>query len=430
MLRRTAQATFVAVMALAMAISLTVPNSTHAAATTTEPVVQWNLHAVDALVTRGGQPPQQAVVHLAMVHGAVFDAVNAIDGGRQGYLLAPASSRRDGDVRAAVATAAHGVLVALVPAQQATLDQQYEDALDALPTGPARADGIAAGQAAATAMLAARSDDGRFGPYRFETGTAIGAWRPVAPSHASDPNAWLKDVTPFLVDGPDRFLSKGPAALGSRRYARDYAEVMSVGSATSTVRTADQTEAARYWAENPTGTWSRILRTVATQEGVGTVDGARLFAQSYMAAADSLITVWTDKARWSLWRPITAIEHGDDDGNRWTTAEPGWTPLLPTPPYPEHPSGLTALSGSMTETMRQFFHTDHIGWSDTSAAGRTRTFTRASEAVDEVVDARVWSGIHFRTADEQGADIARRMVQWQSTRHFRAINHVDHGPVS
>jgi hypothetical protein len=243
----------------------------------------------------------------------------------------------------------------------------------------------------------------------------------VLPAFVNDPNAWLKDVKPFLVRSNEQFGSKGPLELTSKQYAHELNEVKSVGSLTSTTRTADQTHAARYWAENPPNTWSRILRTLATQQSLNDVDSARLFAMAYMTAADSLITVWYDKAKFLFWRPITAIREADTDGNPATEKDEAWLPLIATPPYPEHSSGHGGLSGAMTSTLQQFFGTDAIAWSDTNIAGLTRSWTSFSQAIDEVVGARVWSGIHFHAADEQGARIGDRVAQYREARYFKPV---------
>jgi hypothetical protein len=384
-------------------------------------VTAWNANASTALFTVAGQPPQVSVPHLAMVHGAVYDAVNAIDGGYSGYLLnARVASPFDSN-EAAAATAAYRVLLKLVPGQQTALDAQYAASLATIPDGTAKARGIAVGEAAAAAMIAARTDDGRFGAYRFPVGSLPGQWQPVLPGFVNDPFAWLKDVKPFLVRSGSQFRSDGPLDLTSRKYARELEEVKSLGSATSTTRTADQTHAARYWAENPPATWSRVFRTLSAQQGLSVTENARLFAMLYMSGADALITVWNDKARYPFWRPITAIRQADADGNPGTTADPDWLPLTPSPPYAEHSSGHSALSSSFVATLQDFFRTDRIGWADTNSGGLTRSFTRFSQAIDEVVEARMWSGIHFRTADEQGAKIGRQVTGWRERHYFRAV---------
>jgi len=399
---------------LAAVGALAAPATAHADA-----VTQWNLNASNAIFAVAAQGPQLSVPHLAMVHGAVYDAVNAIDGSYEGYLLTSRLAAPFDSKEAATAAAAYRVLLHLFPAQQAVLDAQYAASLAAVPDGMPKTRGIAVGEAAAAAMIAARTGDGRFGPPGFLTGILPGVWRPVLPAFVNDPNAWLKDVKPFLLESGSQFATKGPDALDSPQYAREFQEVKSLGSLASTTRTADQTHAARYWAENPPATWSRVLRTLSAQQGLSLTDNARLFAMAYMSAADALITVWKGKADYLYWRPITAIREADTDGNPRTEQDAAWLPLINTPPYPEYPSGHTGLSGSMVGALQDFFKTDKIGWADTNVAGLTRSFASFSQAIDEVVDARVWSGIHFRIADEDGARIARDVAKWRALHYFR-----------
>ena len=239
----------------------------------------------------------------------------------------------------------------------------------------------------------------------------------MLPAFVNDPFAWLKDVRPFLIESGTQFGSDGPAPLESKRYAHEFNEVKLLGSATSTTRTADQTLAARYWAENPPATWSRIFRTLSAQQAVSLVDNARLYALLYMTASDALITVWNDKAHYLFWRPITAIREADTDGNPDTVADPAWLPLIPTPPYTEHSSGHNGLSAAFVATLQAFFRTDHIGWSDTNNGGFTRSYMQFSDAIEEIIEVRIWSGIHFRSADEQAAKIGKRIAQYRD-RHF------------
>jgi hypothetical protein len=384
-------------------------------------VVEWNLNAANAIFVTAAQPPQQSVPHLAMVHGAIYDAVNAIDGSREGYLISSRLATPSDSKDAAAAAAAHRVLLNIVPAQQSVLDAQYAESLARIPDGSSKTRGIAVGEAAAAAMIAARTDDGRFGPFRFPVGFEPGVWRPVLPAFLNDPNAWLKDVKPFLMRSGSQFRTHGPRLLTSPLYAREFAEVKSLGSATSTTRTEDQTLAARYWAENPPATWSRIFRTLSAQEGLSIVQNARFFAMLYMTAADALIAVWNEKAHWLFWRPITAIREADTDGNPATEPDPDWLPLIANPPYPEHPSGHLGLSGSIVATLQEFFGTDKIAWTDTNNAGLTRSFTRSSRALDEIVSARVWSGIHFRTADEQSVRLAADVANWRREHFFERV---------
>jgi hypothetical protein len=385
-------------------------------------VLEWNRHAVDALIGTAAQAPSVSALHMAMVQGAVYDAVNAIDRGYEPYLVAP-RAKRWYSTDAAAATAAYRVLSSLLPGQQAQLDGLYGASLGAIPEGRAKDGGIAAGDAAAAAMLAARANDGRFGPFRFPVGTAPGEWRPVLPAFVNDPNAWVARVTPFLIEGPSEYRTPGPNPLTSERYAREFAEVKELGSLTSATRSADQTDAARFWAENAIAMWSRIARQLAADHQLGNVDAARLFARLNLTGADAAIACWDDKAHWGFWRPITAIREADTDNNPATDPDPDWLPLLSTPPYPEHPSGHNCFSSSVVSTLRDFFGTDRATFSATSAAsGTTRTFTRFSQARQEIIDARVWSGIHFRIADEQGANLGLRVADFSRTHFFQAAD--------
>jgi hypothetical protein len=399
-------------------------------------VVQWNQNATDALLTSttaalpgAGQSPPVATPHLAMVQGAVYDAVNAIDGHYQPYLGSPAalpSYSKD----AAAATAAYEVLVdpsLRVPdLRKADLAAKHAASLAAVTDVAARNGGSAVGHAAASAMLAARADDGRFGSYRFPvpTNPTAGQWRPDLPGFVSDPNAWVARVTPFMVNSRDQFRSDGPNALASAEYAADFAEVKAVGSrAITTTRTAEQTDAARFWTENAIGMWSRIFRGLSAARGLTLVENARFFAMLYLTGADAAITCWADKAYWSFWRPITAIREAANDGNPATEADAAWLPLIDTPPYPDHSSGHSCLSGSIVYTLQDFFGTDKIGFSETSSVtGTTRSFARFSDAIKEIVLARVWSGLHFRDADTSGANIGKHVAHWRQKYYFQSMD--------
>ena len=191
-----------------------------------------------------------------------------------------------------------------------------------------------------------------------------------------------------------------------------------IGSLTSTIRTADQTDQARFWAEGPQP-WTRAARQLATVRGLGTIDTARMFAMLYTTGADALISTWTDKARWLFWRPITAIREAASDGNRDTAPDPGWLPLIATPPYPDQPSGLSAISGAMAQALTAVFG-HRVRFSITSlSSNTTRSYRSFSHAVDEVVDARVYSGIHFRKADVDGAALGENVARDGLKRDFR-----------
>jgi hypothetical protein len=310
------------------------------------------------------------------------------------------------------------VLLNIVPAQKATLDTHYATSLAAIRDGRRKAGGIAVGEAAAAAMIAARANDGRFGTYRFPVSSAPGEWEPVLPEFVNDPAAWVARVTPFLIESPSQFATDGPYDLDSRRYAREFNEVKSFGSATSATRSADQTVAARFWSEGPI-IWTRLARDLVDRYCLQTADSARLFAMQYLTGADALISVWDDKARWLFWRPIAAIRRADEDDNPATEADTEWLPLINTPPYPDQPSGLSAVISAMSESFADFFGTDRVAFSASNlTAGITRSYRRFSQASREVVDARVWSGIHFRKADEDGARIGKQVARWRDRHYF------------
>ena len=275
-----------------------------------------------------------------MVHGAVYDAVNAIAGGHEPYVSSPPAEPWYSQ-EAAVAplatccsTAGSTALPGSPRAHQA-IETAYLNTLAGIPPGAAREGGIATGVAAATAMIAARAGDGRFPAppfFTFPVGTLPGEWRPT--SGVNDPAAWLKDVRPFVLRDPDLFRARKPNALHTKAYADDYNEVKAIGRATGSTRTQAQTDAANYWGlTNPTATIASALRSAAVTQGGSVADHARLFASTYTNIADAVIVTWRDKARYLFWRPLTAIQQGDADGNP-ATEEPGWTSLIAAPPTP------------------------------------------------------------------------------------------------
>ena len=385
-------------------------------------VLEWSVNASTAIVNVGRQPPHLAILSFAMVQGAVYDAVNAIDGGHQPYLGAPITSGFESKA-AAAAAAGHDVLVSLFPAQGATLDAQLVSSLAGIPDGPAKTAGVAIGQATAAAMIAARTNDGRFGPSVVAPGSDPGEWRTTLPANAVDPASWVGNVRPFLIPRGDLFRSDGPNLVTSEAYAADYDEVMSVGGLDSTTRTADQTDAALFWQDHGPGLWNRIFRSLIVDRDLDIVEAAQLLAMENIAGADGAISCWNDKYYWNFWRPITAIREGAADGNAATTADPGWLPLFGTPAFPDHPSGHGCVSGAIVRTLQAFFGTDKVAFSALSNNSQTtRSFDRLSLALKEVIGARVWAGIHFRTADVQGAVIGGKVSHWLIKHAFLPVD--------
>ena len=406
-------------MAAAALIALSASASARA-----DTVTDWNAHAVQSLVVTAQQSPTVSTIHLAMVHGAVYDAVNSIDERYEPYLL-EVRARDWYSKDAAAATAAFKVLSGIVPAQIPTLKPLYDASLAGIPAGRAKDGGVMVGEVAAAAMLAARSNDGRGGAYRFPapvppTSTdpwPMGQWRPVLPGFANDPAAWVKDVRPFLIRDATRYAGPPPYSLTSKRYAREFAEVEAIGSLNSTTRTADQTDQARFWAEGPQP-WTRVARQLAIDRGLRSSETARMFAMLYTTGADALISTWNGKAKYLFWRPITAIREAGRDENPATQPDANWLPLINTPGYPEQPSGLSSVSAAMGEALEQVFG-HRVRFSATSTTSNTtRSYRSFDDAVDEVVDARVYSGIHFRKADEDGAELGKDVADHGLDRYF------------
>jgi hypothetical protein len=411
-----------------IAVSMLIPATSVAAREPTNMVLEWNLNAVtsisnaaDATPPGLGQPPPLAPIHLAMVHGAIYDAVMAIVDTHEPYLDG-LNARRSSSQAAAVAAAAHGVLVGLTPATspavKASLDSLYATSLAKIPNGTAKQRGITVGKAAAVAMLAARVGDGRFGTYTFPVGTQPGQWRPVPPANANS-FAWVSLVKPFTLRRADQYRVGAPYPLTSASYAREFNEVKRLGGATST-RTPAQARVASWASVNPFSMVNRGLREIATKRHLSTSQQARLFVMASMSTADSLIACWENKDHWLFWRPQTAIQQAAFDGNPDTVADPTWTSLVANPGYPDPPSGFNCLVSGALNAARAYFGTDRIRFSLTSVGATpvTRHYTRFSGAIKDAIEGRILIGIHFRRADVQGAWLGQKVARYLSTHYF------------
>jgi hypothetical protein len=426
---------------IVLAVSaLAIPATASAeSATSADTVREWNRHALDALINAptaptpgAGQAPQVSQLHLGMVQGAVYDAVNSIDGGHQPYLAEVPPASPPASKKAAVATAAHDVLVGIeippalpqVPSDR--LGDLLADELAGIPGGAAKIkNGSEAGAAAAAAMLDARAVDGRYVPFSFTPGTEAGQWRPTA--SGSDPFAWVAKVEPFLIESPSQFRTKGPHALTTDAYTREYNEVKELGGPTvGSPRTLEQEAVAGFYTVNPIELFNRTFRDIAEKRGLTLAGEARLFAMLNLAAADAFVNCWNDKAQWSNWRPITAIQNGDDDGNPSTDGDTGWTPRNPTPPYPDHASGYNCATSSFMHTAEAFFGRGKTEFDVVRIApgvdNVTRNYERFTDVIDDTIDARVYQGLHFRAADVQGAEIGKDVAHWLDKHYFQPVN--------
>ncbi len=395
-------------------------------------VLDWNRYAVEALINGptatvpgAGQPPPVSLLHLAMVQGAVFDAVNMIHRGYDPYLDDLPRAPRWASKPAAAATAAHDVLVglgiapvpALAPEVITRLDGLHADTLAGIPDGPAETAGIAAGAAAAQEMLEERTADGRYVPFMFPVGDEPGEWVPT--SGVNDPFAWLAKVEPFLMKRTSQFRTDGPYDLDSRRYAKEYQEVKDYGgngTTTPTLRTPEQTATAMFFTANPVELYNRTFRTIASDKSLDLVRQARLFAMLNLAGADAAIGCWDDKAHWSFWRPITAIQQGENDGNPRTIGDLNWNSLVASPPYPDHPSGYNCVTGAFMHTAAKFFGRNRVAFSlvriTPGSPDVIRDYQRFTDVIKDTIDARIWLGIHFRAPDVQGAELGEDVARW------------------
>jgi hypothetical protein len=385
-------------------------------ASANDPVMEWNQIALAATVTAAqGAVPQ--IRSMAIVHTAVHDAVNAITGKYETY-LAESCSEADGSPEAAAIAAAHYALARLFPLQATALGSLRAMSLAA--RGLTESDpGIAVGESAAAAILANRLTDGaaqaQF-PYTAPGAGLPGVWvvvgapPPVLPGWGS--------VRPWALQSGSQFRPDDPPALHTRRYARDYDEVKTFGAIDSQARTPLQTNIALFWNGSPSAIWNSVTRHVLSSRRLDLSSKARVFALLYLAAADASIACWDAKYTYNFWRPITAIRGGDVDGSDHTVADYTWEPLLATHQHPEYPSGHSTNSSAMATVLRRLFG-DNPG-SPIIASIPTmpqfpREWTTFSEGVDEVIDARVFTGFHFRASDEVGARVGRQVARFVMT---------------
>jgi hypothetical protein len=431
-----------AVALSAAAVALSAAGSAAPAVAQADVVSDWNAIAqAETVLLRPTAHGQSR--GIAMVEGAVYDAVNAIDRGHQPYLLDldEVGAQPWGSQDAAAATAAYPVLLAIIPTpRHAGLDAAYAATLATIPDGATKQEGVDAGEAAAEAMLEARENDGFLATFTPSIGTDPGDWRPIGWPDAPvfDPDGWVSNLKPFLIKSPSQFRSEGPNALTSAAYSKDFAEVKELGAQNSSTRTADQTAAAVFWQFAPIALWNPLARELAARYDLDAADQARLYAMVNLAAADAAIACWNDKYYWNFWRPRAAIREADTDGNPATIADPNWeslfapstqtTPPLGTPPFPDHPSGHGCLSGAVLNTFADFFGTDKVSFRVVSGRSLNavpippRQFDRFSHALKEIIDARVWGGIHFRTADVQGTVIGKKVAHWLRKHYFEPVS--------
>lgn len=368
-------------------------------------ITDWNLVMRLATLTAPVTPAPVTTRVAAIMQAAVFDAVNGIDRHYTPIYVPPAAAP-GASKRAAAVQAAYATLVNLFPSQKAKFDQQRTTSLAAITdTNDAVQHGLSWGQSVADQIWAWRSQDGfSVASFPYLGGTQPGQWRPTPPAMAAGLVPQLATTTPWVIRSPSQFRTQGPVAMTSDQYTADYNEVKSMGSSTNSGRTADQTLYANFWqVGNPPDYWDPVVTSLAAQHHFSMARTAQLLALVNLGMADAAIGCWDAKYTYSWWRPITAIQLGGTDSNDATTPDSAWTPLIVTPPFPEYPSAHSCISGAASRILSQTFG-EEASFNVTSNAmpGVTRNFHSFTAALEEVKNARVFGGIHFRTACVDG----------------------------
>lgn len=398
---------------------LTAWSAAHADAAT-----EWNAVAVSCVqgapnpANRGGPA---GLLDIALVQGAVHDAVQAIQGRFEPYRYENRKRRGVGSAEAAAAAASYGVLKGLYGPDDPCL-ATVTDPAESYAGDP----GLQAGNEAAVALLPVTRPTFGLPTDPFTGHDEVGQWRPTT-GVTQGFGTFLAHTVPFAMDTPSQFRPGAPPRIRSLRYTKEYYEVKLLGAQTGSMRTPAQTDMARFWTVNFFSQWNEALRAVADEHLSDVGDSARLLALAAFAAADSQISVYDAKYHYNYWRPITAIQQGSHDGNPLTVGDPQWTPLVATPPYPEYSSGANCLGGAYTTVLRLFFGTDRLPfsvWSTVSGLTENpRRYQRFSDAADEMVEARILQGIHFRTAEVEGRIQGTRIAYWTFGNYLKPVGH-------
>ena len=376
-------------------------------------VLQWHRVLQETIRTPGQQPATIFPVRsFAMMHAAMFDAVNSIDGSYTPYLT-DVPGTKNASIEAAAAQAAHDVLAALYPTRHEVFAMELANSFDGIAPNRLR-QGVRVGEIVAAQLLAARANDGwNVTPPPYVLAPTRGNWQP-APAAAGFTH--FPEVNPFAITSNDQFAPNPPPALTSAEYAAAFNEVKEIGSATSATRTADQTLVARLWANVNTPTtvwfvWNNVARTVAQERGTTTAENARLFALMNISFHDALQTTMTSKFVHGLWRPVTAIRRADEDENPNTAPDVAWSSLIGNPPYPTYAGNHAAIGTSQSTTLALFFGRDDIVFQHTweGAGGATRSYPGFTAMANEEERSRVYGGIHF-TFDQTAGQSAGRNV--------------------
>ncbi len=388
-------------------------------------VTDWNSAALGA-IRRGRTAPPAASRALAMLHAAIYDAVNGITRTHETYRVESAVPR-SASLESAAAAAAHTVLVAVFPGDADVFDGLYVTSLAAIPNGPHKNAGVSWGERVGTDIVRWRNNDNSAATISPPTDNGPGSWQPTPPAYGAYLLPQWAFVEPFAIPTSSYFRPAGPPAITSTRYAADYNEVKAFGAAFGSSRTAAQDEIALFWAdvagtETPPGHWNTIAQDVARQFGNSLEQNARLFALLNIAMADAAVAAWDAKYVFDNWRPVTAIRNGESDGNAGTAADPTWSSFIVTPPFPDYVSGHSTFSAAAATVLALFYGSDAVAFTTGSdfLPGVRHSFGSFSAAASEAAVSRLLAGIHFRTAIEDGLTAGVEIGEWTFTHYMSA----------
>jgi hypothetical protein len=379
-------------------------------------VLNWDAKLLEA-IAKSASTPAEASRQMAIVHGAIYDAVNAINRS-SGAMFVNWPVRGEASAPAAVAAAAHRALVELFPAQAADFDALLATSLTGIADGLAKADGMALGEGVADAILALRENDGSSSFLSYEPSAQAGQWQPSLPNFAPGVSPSWVGLAPFAINSVDQFRPGAPPALSSAGWAADLNEVQSVGKSDSATRTADQAAIARFWSDGDgtittAGHWNQIAAQLAADENSSLFETAKMFALLDVALADSAIAAWDAKYQFNLWAPVTAIGAADIDGNDQTTGDANWVPLLPTPADPAYISTTSAMSGAAAAVLSSIFqNVDSLTVSSTFPGSSPRTYGSFSQVALEAAQSGIYGGIDYRSSSEAGLDAGTSLGQF------------------
>lgn len=419
------------VRAVAGAVTLTLVGLTATAASAAEAgpasavdqaavVRDWNAIATETIgASLGPRPSSQVTIWHGFVSLAVYNAVVGITGGYTPYKWwerGPSTASPE----AAAATAAHDVLLTYFPASKPRLDSAYANSLAAIPAGRAKDQGVTFGKRAAERIVELREGDGRFADVPFTKPPAPGVWRPTPPTFQPFIDTWLARLRPLLLTSPSQFRPGSPPALTSARYAQDVNEVKSMGAKAAPSRTPEQTRTALFFSGNLAAQLQSAFRDYAARHGLGIAQTAQLFAAVNASTTDAAVTGWNTKLHYASWRPISAIRLANTDGNPATAADSAWEPLLLTPPHPDYVAGHTTVAAAALRAAAGALGTSRLDLRVPSEiTGTTRFYESADEFNRDVINARVWGGVHTRTAGVTGCRVGDRIGTWALTHFFR-----------